>query len=334
MRHILVELIETLEQNIPCVIASIVGSSGSAPRTSGARMLVKEDGTIVGSVGGGAVEGMCISKALKLMASDQGQYLQEFDLQPKDAADLGMVCGGAVKILLQKGRNEDVLLFRKMYSSYKSGEQPVLLTWLGSEAEDAYFSALIDEEQETKHKIEFTLGQQKRKNPFLFSETEGDVFVETLIHPGTVHLMGAGHVALATAKLAHFTHFEVIVVDDREAFANVERYPEAKEVKVIDNFENCCGDMGIDDYVVIVTRGHIHDRDVLAQALKTNAGYIGMIGSSRKIRAVFDSLLESGFSQRDLDRVHSPIGLSINADTPEEIAVSIIAELIQARASR
>lgn len=107
-----------------------------------------------------------------------------------------------------------------------------------------------------------------------------------------------------------------------------------KKIQVLNKFQNCCVDLGADDYVVIVTRGHIHDRNVLAEALKTEAGYIGMIGSSRKIQSVYDSLLNSGFSEKDLERVHSPIGLKINADTPEEIAVSIVAELIQSRASR
>jgi len=109
------------------------------------------------------------------------------------------------------------------------------------------------------------------------------VFVEPLVHPGRVHLAGAGHVALATARIAAFVGFEVVVMDDRQEFANSERYPEASRVRVLDSFTDCIKDLGPDDYVIIVTRGHIHDREVLAQALRTDAGYIGMIGSSRKI---------------------------------------------------
>lgn len=334
MRHILEALIVELENESPCIIATIVGSSGSAPRTSGARMLVREDGSIAGSVGGGAVEGSCVAKAQKLFTTDESDLVQDFDLKPNDAADLGMVCGGAVSVLLQKAQVADIKLFQELNRVYKNGEHPVLLTHLPSAENRASFTILDHEESHLKQKIDFELSQQKSKAPFIFSSLAGQIFIETLIHPGTVHLMGAGHVALATAKLAYFAHFEVVVADDRGEFANAQRYPNAKEVKVLDKFEDCCGNLGVDDYVVIVTRGHIHDRDVLAEALKTEAGYIGMIGSRRKILAIYDSLFESGFSQQDLDRVNSPIGISIKADTPEEIAVSIVAELIQTRASR
>lgn len=120
--------------------------------------------------------------------------------------------------------------------------------------------------------------------------------------------------------------------DDRAEFANAERYPRAREVSVLDSFADCFDELGSDDYVVIVTRGHLHDRDVLAQALNTGAGYIGMIGSSRKREGVYRSLLAGGYTEDDLQRVHCPIGLAIGADTPEEIAVSIVAEMIRNRA--
>jgi xanthine dehydrogenase accessory factor len=146
--------------------------------------------------------------------------------------------------------------------------------------------------------------------------------------------MGAGHVSLATAQVARLAGFRVQVVDDRAEFAHPDRFPHAESVAAVDDFENALAgrDLGPDDYVVIVTRGHRHDREVLAQALKTKAGYIGMIGSSRKRRAIYEALLAEGFTQNDLDRVYSPIGLSIGAQTPEEIGISIVAQLVQVRA--
>jgi xanthine dehydrogenase accessory factor len=174
--------------------------------------------------------------------------------------------------------------------------------------------------------------RKNRRAQFLISHEEQDYFVEPLINPGTVYLVGAGHVALATAHLASFTDFDVVVMDDREEFANSERYPEAKEVIVLETFDDCLQGLGQDDYVVIVTRGHLHDRDVLAQALRTDAGYIGMIGSSKKRQGVYASLLEDGFSNNDLKRVYSPIGISIGGDTPEEIGPSIVAEMVKVRA--
>jgi xanthine dehydrogenase accessory factor len=147
-------------------------------------------------------------------------------------------------------------------------------------------------------------------------------------------LFGAGHVARPTAQLAAMVGFAVSVADDRGEFANAERFPDADEIRVLDSFENSFTglELGRDDYVVILTRGHLYDKTVLAQALKTRAGYIGMIGSRSKRNTIYAALFEEGVSQADIDRVHSPIGISIDAETPEEIAVSIIGEMIQHRA--
>lgn len=334
MQHILDSLIAEIDAEIPSVIATIVRSSGSAPRTSGARMLVRKDGSIVGSVGGGALEGRCIIAAQEMITKSSGDTVHEFEFKQNDAADLGMVCGGDVSILLQRAHRSYATLLKKLKKLYVDGKSPVLLTHLPCDYGTANLSILDDEDNDIKQKIGFYLQQQRNRAPVIFSLKGKQIFIETLIHPGTVYLMGAGHVAYSVARLASFTRFEVVVIDDREEFANIERFPDAKEIKVLDKFENCFFDLGIDDYVVIVTRGHIHDKTVLAEALKTNAGYIGMIGSRGKIKAVYDSLSKSGFDEKDFDRVKSPIGLKIKADTPEEIAVSIIAELIQTRADR
>jgi xanthine dehydrogenase accessory factor len=124
-----------------------------------------------------------------------------------------------------------------------------------------------------------------------------------------------------------------VVLDDRSDFANKERFPKADRIIVIPSYENLFSGLDIDQdsYLVIVTRGHLHDKTVLEQSLRTKAGYIGMIGSRRKQHLVYEELLEKGFTEDDLKRVHNPIGLDIHAETPEEIAVSIVAELISAR---
>ncbi|MGD9211980.1 MAG: XdhC family protein, partial [Desulfobacteraceae bacterium] len=149
-----------------------------------------------------------------------------------------------------------------------------------------------------------------------------------------VYLFGAGHVAQPTARFAAMVGFRVIVIDDRSNFANSERFPEAHDIRVIEDFEKVLSDLPIneDSFIVILTRGHFHDGTVLKQALKTNAGYIGMIGSRRKRDLIYDDLLNQGFSRDDFKRVHAPIGLSIGAETPEEIGMSIVAELIHKRA--
>jgi len=128
--------------------------------------------------------------------------------------------------------------------------------------------------------------------------------------------------------------FRTVVLDDRAEFANRKRFAETDEVIVLENFDNAFGGVVIDPdaYIVIVTRGHSHDKTVLAQALKTDAGYIGMIGSRTKRDTIYRALKQEGFTQTDIDRVHSPIGMDIGAETPEEIAISIVAELVRVRA--
>jgi len=149
-----------------------------------------------------------------------------------------------------------------------------------------------------------------------------------------VYLFGAGHVSRPVAELAAMVDFRTIVLDDREEFANNERFPKADQIVVLPSYDDVFAglEIGGDSYLVIVTRGHLHDKTVLEQSLRTDAGYVGMIGSRRKQRLVYDELLGKGFCEDDLNRVHNPIGLDIAAETPEEIAVSIVAELIAARA--
>jgi xanthine dehydrogenase accessory factor len=160
--------------------------------------------------------------------------------------------------------------------------------------------------------------------------------VEPTVLPGTVYLFGAGHVSRPVAELASVVDFQTVVLDDRAEFSNAERFPKADQIKVIPSFHQAFEGLDIDrdSYVVILTRGHLHDKTVLEQALKSNAGYIGMIGSRRKRDLIYQELLGKGFAKNELERVCAPIGLAIGAETPEEIAVSIVAELIQVRAGR
>lgn len=337
MKDILESLLKILEQGRDAVFCDIVESSGSAPRTSGARMLVLPDGGIIGSVGGGPVEGATLERARRMLDRGESHVLLPFDLNSHTAAQAGMVCGGAVKVLLQRVTPSRLEFFGKLLSLHRERKRPALVTVM-AEGENPVLAVWSEETgldgARLPNGMALELARKAVKTRQNFS-LDGDgltVFVEPLVAPTVVHLVGAGHVALATAKVAVFAGFEVVVMDDRAEFANAERYPEAREVRVLESFDGCLGQLDPDDYVIIVTRGHLHDRDVLAQALVTSAGYVGMIGSKSKRAAVYQSLLDSGFSQADLDRVFCPIGLAIGADTPEEIAVSIVAEMIRVRA--
>lgn len=331
MRSILDDLVSALAQGQDVVLAAVVRSSGSAPRASGARMLVRSDGSLVGSVGGGLLEGACLERARRILAGD-GQYgTLQLHLDNSSAALDGMICGGQVEVLLQRVRPADTPLFLRLQAACRAGRRPVLLTFLPDETTAPQLVGLDGlAGDDVPADLRGIVMKNCGRLPFLCAHSGRELLVEPLAAPGVVHFAGAGHVALATAKLAHFAGFATVVMDDRAAFANHERFPHA-EVRVLPSFDRCFDRLEPDDYAVIVTRGHLYDRQVLAQALRTEAGYIGMIGSRRKRDTIYASLLADGFTTGDLERVHCPIGISIEAETPEEIGVSIVAELIQAR---
>jgi xanthine dehydrogenase accessory factor len=160
------------------------------------------------------------------------------------------------------------------------------------------------------------------------------VYGERIRSLGTTYVFGLGHVGACVCHLARYADFRVVGIDDRSEFADPEKLIDADQV--IDGpFEDAWGRIGVDNdsYIVIVTRGHAHDRMVLARALKTEALYIGMIGSRRKNRIIFEDLVSEGFTQEDINRVYAPIGLDIAADTPEEIGFSIVSQMIKVRNS-
>ena len=336
MRSVIKELAARLEANETVILGSVVRSSGSVPRSSGARMLVCSDGTLFGSIGGGAAEGKCYARAKELLGSEHGWQLFEFHLESSEAATAGMVCGGRMSILLLKLQSKHLDLVKRIRTAFSEPSQSLrivtvlprenvepLMTLVG----DGLDSGLSDE-------LLAAVTGRKGRTPFSVEADGVETVVEPLSHPGVVHIVGAGHVALATAELAVFAGFDVVVMDDRREFANIQRFPRARNVVVLESFNSCLKDLGRDDYVVIVTRGHLHDKEVLAQALVTGANYIGMIGSRRKRKAIYESLVKEGFTEKDLARVHSPIGLAIGAETPAEIGLSIVAELVKVRSEQ
>jgi len=235
-------------------VATIVNARGSIPSFKSAKMLVRDDGTIAGTIGGGCVEAEVWQAAREVMASEKPRTLT-FDLNQDPKYDTGLVCGGTL-----------------------------------------------------------------------------DIFVEPVLPTPLLYIFGAGHVGHELSKTAGRAGFDVIVTDDRDAYANRERFPEAKEV-IAEDFDKTLSGLAPNEsaYVVIVTRGHRDDMRVLRWAVQTKAKYIGMVGSRRKAITVFRELTKEGLKPELFERVHSPVGLDIGAITPEEIAVSITAELIGVR---
>jgi xanthine dehydrogenase accessory factor len=337
MKTLLHHLCTCLAEGRIAVLASIIESSGSAPRSSGARMLVCQDGGFFGTIGGGALEGMALARARELLGDSVDHLVLHFDLTASQAAAAGMICGGRVEVLLQRITPERVNMdfFEKLHEQFRQGRSPLFLTLIPENGAPAFFMqssgcqsmpGLPDAVRQA------LIGRPSDSGaPSLLKGKDFRLYAETLIQPISLYLAGGGHVALAVAHLAGFLGLDVVVIDDRSEFASSARFPQAREVRVIPAFAGCLGQLQATDFVVIVTRGHQFDKDVLVQALKTGAGYIGMIGSRRKRDAIYAALRAEGFSDADFRRVHCPIGLAIGGETPEEIALSILAEIQQVR---
>lgn len=246
------EIVHLADGGESAALATVISVEGSTPREEGAKMLVYNDGHILGTVGGGNIEKQVIQEALSVIKNGKPKKIA-YRLSPQ--GELGMVCGG-----------------------------------------------------------------------------DTEVFIESITGAPSLFIFGAGHIGVPLTKMASITDFKVTIIDDRPEYATAAHFPEAAEV-IVSDFATSFDKIRVsaEGFIVIVTHGHKGDEIVLASALQTPARYIGMIGSKSKNEAVFGHLLSQGFTQHDLSRVHAPIGLPIRAQTPEEIAVSILSEIIQVR---
>jgi len=247
------EIVRMRRAGMRGALATIVHTNGSIPSYESSRMLVREDGSIVGTIGGGCVEADVWAAAKEVMAKESPRKMV-FTLNNEASYDNGLICGGTL-----------------------------------------------------------------------------EVFVEPVLPQPVAYIFGGGHISMALAKAASAAGFGIAVIDDREQFANAERFPMAQEL--YKSYEDAFARLSLNaaSYVVIVTRGHRDDMRVLAWAVRTQARYIGMIGSKRKVISVYKALEKEGYTQAEFARVYAPMGLEIGALSPEEIAVSIAAELVAVR---
>ena len=329
------------------ILARIIRRSGSAPRDVGSMCVVTKD-RLFGSVGGGSIEHRMVQAARRLLDSGESSVYR-FRMNNKDVAETGMICGGDVDLFLEPvfpNNKAKSALYETVADRVEIYAPGFLVTKVGDRipagSEDANLfvtpdgAAIGTVQGAPSQYLDYQHLDASHTDPFeLVAATGGApaLFIERIDLIHRVILFGAGHVSEYVSKLAKMVGFHVTVIDDRSEFANKERFPDADTV-IVDGLETVFDQLHItmDSYIVIVTRGHLFDQSVLEKSLDTAAGYIGMIGSKRKRNMIYRSLLEKGFEQTALDRVFSPVGVAINAQTPEEIAVSIVAELIRERA--
>jgi xanthine dehydrogenase accessory factor len=343
MEKIFSETIESVKQGLPVVWAVIANQSGSSPRSLGSRMIIRSDGSIAGSIGGGRLEADVLNEAKSLFSSPRRSLLH-FKLTGKDAAETDMICGGLVDILLEPLRPDDASLLPFLYKIQEVIRgKGLLITSLTAGAVALFGDAhlLLKENGTIFGGLPVNPEELKAYLPTQTSRVlcgqEGTpaLLVEPVMALPMLYIFGGGHVSLYLARLARTVDFRIAVMDDRPEFANPDRFPFADEI-LLRPYDRAIEGLSLDEnaYVVIVTRGHLHDLEVLRQVIKSEARYIGMIGSRQKKNLIFKKLLEEGVPQQRLDQVYAPIGLNINAETPAEIAVSIVAELIRIRTGK
>ncbi len=338
MRELLEILVEHLKRGESLAVATIVSHEGSTPRTAGSKMLVdRHGGLIAGSVGGGLLEARALEAAPRVLKSRKPE-LMDFDLSGELAAGADMICGGKLRVFVEAALPDDLIVFEALLEELRLGKDMLLVTALdGGQPGLRKILCLRGEAEETASAEagEFRRAARGSLGALTSRLHETLWFVEPWLVPPRLILCGGGHVARATVPVAAGAGFEVTVLDDREEFSRPERFPEAAYCRSIPGFVDCFREIILDEktYVVILTRGHVHDALVLEQTLDAGraghvAGYIGMIGSTRKREEVYAALRRRGALDAELSRVHCPVGLPIGAETPGEIAVSIVAECI------
>ncbi len=335
-------IVTLLENKERFVIATIFSTTGSAPRTAGAKMVICSDGSSFGTVGGGLLEASVKEKSREVLAARQNSILS-FELTGRNITDMDMICGGRGEVFLHYidgTEKTSHLLYQAALAALEQRHNAWIITaidGIGSgrsclvQHDKSIIGDLIHDQS-----LLTTLISGAGKIAIQSDPSNHQRFlVEPLRHSGVVYLFGAGHVSQSIAPLSNMVGFHTVVLDDRADMATRERFAEPTGLVVLEDYR-VLSDLFLDtdSYIVIVTRGHLYDKTVLEWALKTDATYIGMIASRRKRDTIFAALIDEGFDPDNLSRVYSPIGLDIGAETPEEIAVSIVGELIKVRAER
>lgn len=338
MRELFRMLKKTIASNEAAVLVTIVADGGSVPRGSGAGMLVTGQGRIAGTIGGGAVEFECIKLAHKCL-ENKCSAKEFFRLRSNEIADIGMVCGGDVDIFfkyIEAGDEYFLRLSETVGELFNDNRQSWLITRIdednnGTMSVYSGGNVLVGDELPSEV-IEGIMNGSSRV------ET-GSVkyYIERLVRAGRVFVFGGGHVSQQLVPILSRCDFSCTVVEDRPEFARPELFENrAANIMLInmDDIGELVPAVTADDYICIMTRGHRDDYLVQYQMLKTPACYIGVIGSRHKKESVNARLKADGYSEEDLQRITTPIGLDIHSETPAEIAVSIAAQLIEVRAGR
>jgi xanthine dehydrogenase accessory factor len=331
-------------------LITVISTEGSTPGKVGYKMLVwGQTGQTIGTVGGGLVEAEVIEIAKGILPKPENRVLRfSFDASagsegPRSAGIQRGICGGSMEVLVETFDQKSLPLFERLLVAIENGQKGALVSIISPKraAKKVFLRKISDlrvpigdfrteiENQRSKiENIDFLREQPERRT----LQGGVEIFIEPVLEEPMVFLFGAGHLSYHICRYAKSVNFRVTVCDDRAEFANKNRFPDADNI-VVESFETVFDRIEVNrnSYIVIVTRGHESDQTVLEKAVKTDAKYTGMIGSKKKTTTILKRLQEKGIPQEALRRVYSPIGISIGAVTPQEIALSIVCELTKIR---
>ena len=348
MQDVFHEAVNLLEKEEQLVMATVIRTKGSTPQKPGAKLLVRSDGSGVGTLGGGCVEGDIWYAASQLMRRGGDAQYREYELNEDLAAQDGLVCGGTMFFLIDPVYRPDQYLdyAKEIDAAYEGGPSVALASLIRSApGKDLPIGAklFIREDGSTEGSLgdlNLDADAVKRahglmamgRNEYAISEDGTEYFIEAYTTPPQLVICGGGHVSFALAAHAKPLGFRLFITDDREEFANPERFPDADMI-VPKKPEEALDELPINanTFIVVATRGHRFDNVALAAAAATPAKYVGLMGSKRKTILIYEDLVRMGIDEERLRGIRSPIGLDIRARTPEEIAVSIMGEILMYR---
>ena len=330
--NIFKKIIDALHAEERVMLATILNTAGSTPAAALAKMLLYNNGSsFIGTIGGGCMEGE-VQFLLQRWYEENRAGIISYELNEDDVEN-GLICGGNLEILIEPLTTKYIPLFEEIYTRRINGEDTILVTHLSAENNNRTEKFIAHQHGDCSMRYANEILRALKKNETVQVHPDEGTFIFEPV-AGTPHLyvFGGGHVSKFICRIAAMAGFRVTVIDDRMQYANSERFPDAQNTIVAD-YAELAAHISIQPtyYVVIVTRGHQFDETILEQVLSTNAKYIGMIGSTRKVLITFNHLLARGITREQLLRVYSPVGLELGAVSAEEIAVSIVAELIRCR---
>jgi len=344
MVNVFKKAVALVERDEPCVLATVVRTKGMTPQKAGAKQLIQSDGSSVGTLGGGCVEGDIWYYATQMLKKGTGAEFRSYQLNADIAEKDGLICGGTMYFYIEPLRRKEPFLSmaKQILQASETGPQVAVATVIAPQGHAFFGNKLLirkgaeiggslgekawdDRAKKLAQELSLFGGNKT------FATKDGvEIYVEGFTQPPTLVILGGGHVGKAVYTLALTVGFRVVIIDDRTEFSNKERFPQAHKT-IVSAFEHPFQDLelGYNSFIFVATRGHRYDDAATHAAVKTSARYIGLLGSKRKNLLIFKELLKDGVSEERVKAIHAPVGLNIGAVTPEEIAVSVIAEMIQ-----